>query len=149
MKDILGFEGEYAVDEAGSVWSYRKNDWLKPGINSSGYYHVILYKNKIKKAHYVHRLLAQAYLEKYSKDLHIDHIDGDRLNNKLENLRIVTHQQNQWNRTKAKGFSWNKVAEKWQAQIKVNSKDKHLGYFNSEAEAREAYLKAKQIFHII
>ena len=79
----------------------------------------------------------------------IDHIDGDRSNNKIDNLRDVTHQQNLWNNTKAKGYSWDKASNKFQAKIAVNGKQKHLGLFNTEQEARNAYLKAKEIYHVI
>jgi hypothetical protein len=149
MKDINGYEGLYAVDQNGNVWSYRKNDWLKLGLNSAGCYTVHLWKDRKYKTHNVHRLVAQAYLDNYSEKLQVDHIDGCRINNKLENLRMVTHQKNQWNQTKAKGYSWYKDTKKWRAYIKLNGKQKNLGYFDSEAEAREAYLKAKEIYHII
>jgi hypothetical protein len=79
----------------------------------------------------------------------IDHIDGNPSNNKIENLRDVTAQQNQWNQTKAKGYCWDKSAKKFQAQISINREVKFLGYFNTEQEARNAYLKAKEIYHII
>ena len=79
----------------------------------------------------------------------IDHIDGDRSNNKIDNLRDVTHQQNQWNHTKAKGYSWNKKSNKFQSRIKINGKLKHIGFFDTEQEARNAYLKAKEIYHVI
>jgi hypothetical protein len=79
----------------------------------------------------------------------IDHIDGNPSNNKIDNLRDVTHQQNQWNHTKAKGYCWNKSANKFNAFIKINRKNKHLGLFNTEQEARNAYLKAKEIYHVI
>jgi hypothetical protein len=79
----------------------------------------------------------------------IDHIDGNPSNNKIENLRDVTAQQNQWNQTKAKGYCWSKFANKFQAQIKINRKVKFLGYFQTEQEARNAYLKAKEIYHVI
>jgi hypothetical protein len=79
----------------------------------------------------------------------IDHIDGDRSNNKIDNLRDVTNQQNQWNRTTAKGYSWNKNANKFQAKIHINGNIKHLGYYTTEQEARNAYLKAKEIYHVI
>ena len=149
MKDINGYEGLYAVDDSGNVWSYRKNDWLSQGLQSKGYYQVVLCKNEERKTYIVHRLVAQAFLDDYSEDLQVDHIDGNRLNNKLENLRMVTNQKNHFNRTKAKGYTWNKNAEKWQAQICINYKKKCLGYFDTEAEAREAYLSAKKIYHII
>jgi len=79
----------------------------------------------------------------------IDHIDGVRSNNKIENLRDVTAQQNQWNHTKAKGYYWNKPANKFCAQIRINGKTKHLGVFQTEQKARNAYLKAKEIYHVI
>jgi hypothetical protein len=79
----------------------------------------------------------------------IDHIDGVRSNNKIENLRDVTAQQNQWNHTKAKGYYWNKPANKFCAHIKIDRIKKHLGYYSTEQEARNAYLKAKEIYHVI
>jgi len=149
MKDINGYEGLYAVDENGSVWSYRKKDWLSPGPSGRGYHQINLCKDGKIETYLVHRLVAQAFLDDYSEDLQVDHIDGNKLNNKLENLRMVTGQKNQWNRRGAKGYCWNKRAEKWMARIALNSKNKYLGSFDTEAEAREAYLEAKKIYHII
>jgi hypothetical protein len=79
----------------------------------------------------------------------IDHIDGNRSNNKIDNLRDVTHQQNHWNRTTAKGYYFNKTLNKFYAQICINREVKHLGYFHTKQEARNAYLKAKETYHII
>jgi len=149
MKDINGYEGLYAVDENGSVWSYRKNDWLRSSLNGTGYHKVHLWKNRKMKTHLVHRLVVQTFLENYSNDLDVDHINGDKLNNHISNLRMVTHQQNHFNRTKAKGYYWHKHSKKWMAKITVNYKDKYLGSFDTEQEAREAYLSAKKILHII
>jgi hypothetical protein len=149
MIDVVGYEGLYAVDQNGNVWSYRKNILLKPVITGKRYYMVNLCKDRKMRTYTVHRLVAKAFLENYSEDLHVDHIDGNRQNNKLENLRMVTHQENHFNRTKAKGYCWDKNAGKWHAQITLNGKNKNLGYFNTEAEARDAYLEAKKIMHII
>lgn len=82
-----------------------------------------------------------------SKTNSIDHIDGDRKNNNITNLRVVTQQQNCWNRTKAKGYCWHKRVNKWCAEIKVNGKKIHLGYFDTEHDARQAYLNVKHIYH--
>ena len=79
----------------------------------------------------------------------IDHIDGNKSNNKIDNLRDVTHQQNHMNRTTAKGYSWKKSANKFKSYININKKRKHLGYYTTEQEARNAYLKAKEIYHVI
>lgn len=151
MRDVDGYDGEYAVDEIGNVFSLKfgKCKKLKLVNHSEGYDTVNLCKNGKVKQHLVHRLIAQAYLEKYSEDLQVDHIDRNRQNNKLENLRIVTSQQNHFNITKVKGYYLNKKAKKWHAQIMLNRKHKHLGCFDTEQEARDAYLEAKKIFHVI
>tara|TARA_R110002050_G_C8620374_1_gene487390 strand:+ start:96 stop:560 length:465 start_codon:yes stop_codon:yes gene_type:complete len=80
------------------------------------------------------------------RDNSIDHIDRNPLNNNIENLRAVSHSQNQWN-TDAKGYTFNKARGKYQAQISVDGKYKNLGYFKTEQEAIAAYLQAKAIHH--
>jgi hypothetical protein len=79
----------------------------------------------------------------------IDHINGIRDDNRICNLRSVTHQKNQWNATKAKGYTWNKRVNKWKSQITINNKKIYLGYYDDENDARQAYLKAKEQYHII
>jgi hypothetical protein len=79
----------------------------------------------------------------------IDHINGNRSDNKINNLRSVTRNQNMWNRKTAKGYHWNKKAQKYAAQIRINNKAIHLGLYNTEEEASQAYLKAKEIYHKI
>jgi len=83
-----------------------------------------------------------------STDNHIDHIDRNPLHNNIENLRVATHQQNQWN-TDAKGFSFRKARGKYEAQICVDGKVKYLGYFVTAEEAGAAYLDAKRSLHQI
>jgi len=79
----------------------------------------------------------------------VDHIDGNKKNNTKNNLRIASLSQNQWNRKKNtnstsrfKGVHWSKADKRWKASIRVNSKPYHLGLFNVEQEAAEAYNKA-------
>jgi hypothetical protein len=79
----------------------------------------------------------------------IDHINGIRDDNKICNLRAVTHQQNQWNRINVKGYSLKKNEQKWRSSIVFNNKKIHLGGYNTEQEARNAYLEAKQKYHAI
>jgi hypothetical protein len=78
----------------------------------------------------------------------IDHINCVRHDNRISNLRSVTRQQNQWNRF-GKGFHFHKKRNKWQASITINKKGIYLGMFNTEEEARAAYLKAKEKYHVI
>lgn len=82
----------------------------------------------------------------------IDHINGKRLDNRIENLRDVTRQQNSWNLQKAKrnsksgylGVDWKAERNKWRAQIRIDGKKKLIGYFNTAEEASAAYQHAKQ-----
>ena len=78
----------------------------------------------------------------------VDHINNNSLDNRIENLRVLTNQQNQWNNN-AKGYSWYKQRKIWTAQIQVNGKQINLGYFENEEDARNAYLEAKSLYHII
>jgi hypothetical protein len=79
----------------------------------------------------------------------IDHINGIKDDNRISNLRDVTIQHNQWNQTKAKGYTWRKQNQKWKAQIVVDGKEVYLGLFDSEIEAHQSYLDAKKIYHTI
>jgi hypothetical protein len=78
----------------------------------------------------------------------IDHINGDKTDNRITNLREVTRQENCFNK-KSKGYYWNKPNKKWQSQICLNGKSINLGSFVTETEASQAYLDAKKIYHII
>jgi hypothetical protein len=148
--DVAGYEGIYAVDEMGNVYSYKygKVKNLKAIPDRYGYLTVTLRKDGIQKLCRIHRLMAKAFLSSYLEELDVDHIDRNRANNKLSNLRMLPKQQNSFN-TSAKGYYWNKVAKKFHAYIKKDGKDIYLGLFDKEEDAREAYLAAKQIYHVI
>ena len=79
---------------------------------------------------------------------YIDHINNNSLDNGIENLRVLTSQQNKWN-TNAKGYSWDKTKNKWKAKITANGKVINLGNFTKEEDARTAYLEAKSLYHYI
>lgn len=98
VKEIEGFP-EYLVSNLGRVWSKHSNKWLTPIKNTRGN-HVRLYVNLGRKNRfYIHQLVANAFLPNPLKLPEIDHIDGDATNNKLENLRWVSHQENMKNET--------------------------------------------------
>lgn len=77
----------------------------------------------------------------------IDHINGNRSDNRIENLRLATHSQNHMNDESRKGYSWVKAKKKWRAEITTGGFTKYLGYFDSEEDARSAYVKAKIDLH--
>jgi hypothetical protein len=148
MIPVVGFK-DYFVDGE-KIVSIRKGKpkVLKGKITTGGHLQVCLYDDATDKSKYklVHRLIAQAYLPDYSEDLQVDHIDRCRTNNNISNLRMATHAENQHNRD-AKGYYFYKRLNKWMAQIAINNKQKYLGYFDTESEARQAYLDAKKIHH--
>ncbi|MCK9460667.1 MAG: HNH endonuclease [Proteobacteria bacterium] len=76
-----------------------------------------------------------------------DHINGNGVDNRRENLRHVTHRQNGQNRhhektSKYLGVHWHKPLNKWLAQIQINGQKKHLGVFKDEQAAYHAYYNA-------
>jgi hypothetical protein len=79
----------------------------------------------------------------------IDHIDENKINNCVANLRITNQSGNQQNRKDAKGCYFYKASQKWVARIMINHKQIHLGYYNTEEEAHEAYLDGKRKYHLL
>jgi hypothetical protein len=79
----------------------------------------------------------------------IDHINRTPADNSNDNLRVVTNQQNCFNRSNVKGYHWDEKRKKWKAEIMLSGKSKYLGRFKTEEEARNAYLEAKAKLHII
>jgi len=154
-KDIPEYEGLYQVSNLGNVRSLDricsrgrkiKGTVLKPRLSSVGYFNVNLYKYGEYKTKTVHALVSYAFLEHTSNGvkLVVNHIDINRENNNLFNLEIITNRENT-NKKHLKssseyvGVSWFKRSKKWQSQIYVNGKIKHLGYFTDEKEAAQAY----------
>ena len=82
----------------------------------------------------------------FSNKMEINHINRIKTDNRIANLESITHQENMWN-TESKGAYFMKRLNKWQSQIGLNGKIIYLGIFNSESEAKEAYIKAKKVYH--
>ena len=96
-KDIDGYEGIYKIYEDGRVWSYKYNKFIKPFINNTNYYRISLTKDKERYKFYIHRLLAINFIPNPLNRPQVDHIDRNRQNNDLSNLRWVTQAENQAN----------------------------------------------------
>ena len=117
-------------------------------LRSDGYRTIMLNK----KQYFEHRLIFLMFNPKwdiFDYSLQIDHINGKKNDNRIENLRLVTNQENHFNLTKAKGFYWQKQNQKFHAGIRINGKQKYLGCFDTEEMARSAYLIAKKKYHVI
>ena len=100
-----------------------------------------------------HRL-AWLYVHGEFPSLMIDHINQDKKDNRILNLRIANKSQNAQNtlppRTNTsgyKGVSWNRHVNKWRASIKLNQVSKHLGFFDCKEMAHAAYLNASKQLH--
>jgi hypothetical protein len=136
--------------ENGKLFNRFKRSGSALAGEEAGYLQAYGYRRiKInRKLYYSHRLIYMYHNGEITDNLHIDHIDRDKSNNNIENLRLVTEQENQWNRGD-KGYCFHKRDNKFMAYIKLNGKRIHLGYFDTAEEAKNAYLKAKKELHII
>ena len=96
---VVGYEGLYMVSDHGRVMGVPKKTHyghvLKQGKNWAGYMNVCLSKNGEKKSFSVHRLVAQAFVENPENKPEVNHKNGDRANNKAENLEWVTRSENE------------------------------------------------------
>ena len=136
----------YEVSWFGRVANTKTGRILKGGLSSSGYTTVTLSKKGRQKTHCIHVLVAREWAANPDAKRCVDHIDGDKTNNHYENLRYATHSENGMNlktRTNTssvyKGVYFQKKAGKWAAYIRINRILKHLGLFDNERDAAEAY----------
>ena len=129
-----------------SIGNRLKKGWseVKGWIDIKGYKLFKMYN----KSYRVHRIIAHTFLGFDLNDeiKQIDHIDRNKLNNSLNNLRIVSHQENMFNKN-VKGYT--KSKNKYRAYINLNHQRLNIGYFNTKEEAHQAYLKEKEKYHII
>ena len=157
-KDVSGHSG-YEVSNFGRVKSLArvvmrsdgnkysvKERVLKTGDNGSGYLQVAL----DKKSRTVHQLVAIAFLNHKpdgTMKTCVDHIDNNKLNNRADNLQLISARENTSKDKKGGsseyvGVCWDKSSSKWHSRIRINSKRKYLGSFTNELDAAEAYQNA-------
>lgn len=150
LKELLNYD----LETGNFIWKCessrnRKKGLIAGTILNSGYRII-----RINKKGYIAHRLVWLYVYGKFHNLHIDHIDGDRDNNRLLNLRECNRSENGQNRISNKnstskflGVFWHKINKKWNAQIRVNKKAIYLGQFENEIEAYNAYLIAKKNLH--
>nr|DAU88802.1 MAG TPA: homing endonuclease [Caudoviricetes sp.] len=147
-KDIIGYEDYYQVSNKGNIRSkdrwyngdylknkpiiFRKGVDIKPIPNKYGYLTVCLKKHSKGKTIPVHKLVATAFIEKTISKTCIDHINGDRTDNRVENLRWVTIKENQNNPITKRRLSECKIGTKHHFYGKKLSKEhsKKIGNSN-------------------
>jgi hypothetical protein len=132
--------GKIKVGNDGSI--ITRNKGVHFGYNNNGYCNVKIDDKTMK----IHRIVAHLFLGLDLNDSSaiIDHINGCKNDNRVLNLRIVSARENNSNKKshrngKLVGCYFNKKANKWHSQIKINKKRIHLGYFDTEQLAHEKY----------
>jgi hypothetical protein len=154
-KDVVGYEGLYQVSNLGRVKSLerkfvtsdgkkmvKKERVLKPGKDSKGYLHIRFCINDHFPSFKVHRVVAKAFLGTSKSDMQVNHINGIKSDNRVENLEWVTPKENMDHRAtvinqKPRGVR--KHHNKWKAQTSMNGVAHCFGYFETEQEAYKSF----------
>ena len=141
----------FSSDRGHSIWNARYSGKTAGGI-TNGYPCTRLFNQ-----HYFLHRLAWLYVHGEWPSGEIDHINGNRKDFRIDNLRDVSRQTNQENiRNKFSTkpglplgvyFQERKLERRYSASIRVKGKSKHLGYFDTPELAHEAYVRAKRIYH--
>lgn len=150
-KEILNFLFEYKDGEL--YWKFSLSSKSPKGsiagsIKQDKYRRIGLNK----KPYLAHRLIFMMFHGYFPQV--VDHIDGNKLNNRIENLRAANLSENQHNRkmskTNTSGYknvTWNKRKSKWLVNVRVHSMDFHIGYFDDVELADLAAQEARDKYH--
>lgn len=152
-KDIPGYEGLYQASTLGRIKSFKllKERILNPFLHHSGYLKVNLRCKDLRlKKFSVHQLIAITFLDFKPSGMEyvIDHLDSNPLNNRLDNIRVVTNRENiskerSTNRSLPIGvYNCNSLINPYRSYIVIKEKQIPLGVFKTPEEASEAYQNA-------
>jgi len=137
----------YSVSSLGNVRNDKTGFILKPSVGSFGYLRVCLYGYLKKKDLRIHRLVGLAFIENPNNYRELDHINGDKKNNSVSNLRWCSRQVNVANASKYtkgeysskyRGVWFHAKNGSWCSSVINEGKKTHLGSFRTEKEAVEA-----------
>ena len=132
--------------ETGELWrKFKTTNKLVTTVSESGYNVVrIMHQN-----YFVHRIAwFMHHKEEPPKDIEIDHIDGDKTNNRIDNLRLATHPKDmklsERNKTGFRGVCYHSERKKYEARIYVDGKSIFLGYHSTAEDASNARANAEK-----
>lgn len=93
-KDLKEFEGKFKISSMGTIVNKFSNTKVKTRISKDGYVYVSLYYNKKSYIKTLHGLVAKTFIRNNNNNLEVNHIDGNKLNNSIDNLEWITHKDN-------------------------------------------------------
>ena len=144
---IDGYDN-YEISICAQVRNVKTKRILKLRIGNNGYYSTELWKNNKGKRINIHRLIAMTFIPNIENKNCVDHIDNNRLNNTISNLRWCNLSENQHNSiirsdntSGVKGICLHKQSNKWHAQIRLNNKNIHIVLFENLDDAKIARQK--------
>lgn len=143
-KQIFENNPFYFINKDGEVFSKKFNRTKKMKLSKTqrGYLSVRFSFNGIPKTFFVHRLVAETFLYRENGKDYVNHIDGNKLNNSIENLEWCTHMENNCHRYIIKDLNKKsgvkKRGKRWYATIYFNNKLNHIGTFDTQEEAHIA-----------
>ena len=156
MINIFGYQGLYKIDITNQmIWSCTKKRYMSPSISGSGYkYHCLTNAFGKKKNEYIHRVFYQSYhlLDKDAMiGMEIDHINENKLDNSIDNLRIVTKSENSMNKSRIHsntGFKNIHLNKKGYYECRVQGNDSLLRYRTKNLElAKKFCIVARKNLH--
>ena len=139
---------ERVINRSNNKKQFIRERILKYATSNSGYFFIVLNKDKKSKVIYIHKLVAISFLnhKPCGFKIVVDHIDNNKLNNNLSNLQLITTRENlskdkRHCSSKYTGVYLHKPTNKWLSHIRINGIKKHIGYFENELDASNAYQK--------
>jgi len=140
LSDYIGF---YKINRVGEIFNVKRNIIMKLQSNRHGYKVVGLSKNGLRKLYGVHRLLCIQFLENPENKPCVDHIDRNKQNNNLENLRWVTISENCSNKAVSGSIIKNKKCESYQAFYRIEPKNVKRKAFKTVEECEQWLIEIK------
>jgi len=141
MEIWIKYQNDYEVSSFGNIKSLKfgKEKILKPALNNYGYLTVVICNNGMTKTRNVHQLVAECFLNHIPSGhkLVVNHINFNKIDNRVENLEIITAREN-LNKKHLKsssqytGVSWCKTYKKWVSSINIKGKKNTIGRYNTE-----------------
>lgn len=138
-RDIKGYKGLYQISNLGRVKNIKSGRNLMGGINSDGYYTVLLRKKLKAKSFKIHRLVAAAFISNPENKPQVNHKNGNKIDNKVTNLEWVTCKENvrhAWNNKLSKG-KYREVGNRAEKVIQMDLENKIINKYESVLKASE------------